>query len=47
LFLPLFFVSVALGTKSWIDGICGRDYRWAKTVRAGDVAAVLSGSPSA
>lgn len=39
LFLPLFFVSMALGTKAWIDGICGRDYRWVKTVRAGDAAA--------
>jgi cellulose synthase/poly-beta-1,6-N-acetylglucosamine synthase-like glycosyltransferase len=37
LFLPLYFVSIALATKAWIDGICGRDYRWVKTARAGDV----------
>ena len=36
LFLPLYFVSIALGTKAWIDGVCGRDYRWVKTARAGD-----------
>jgi cellulose synthase/poly-beta-1,6-N-acetylglucosamine synthase-like glycosyltransferase len=36
LFLPLYFVSIALGTKAWIDGIYGRDYRWVKTARAGD-----------
>jgi 1,2-diacylglycerol 3-beta-glucosyltransferase len=36
LFLPLYLVSIALGTKAWIDGICGRDYRWVKTARAGD-----------
>jgi 1,2-diacylglycerol 3-beta-glucosyltransferase len=37
LFLPLYFVSIALGTKAWIDGVLGRDYRWVKTARAGDV----------
>ena len=37
LFLPLYFVSIALATKAWIDGVCGRDYRWVKTARAGDV----------
>ena len=36
LFLPLYFVSIALGTKAWIDGVCGRDYQWVKTARAGD-----------
>jgi 1,2-diacylglycerol 3-beta-glucosyltransferase len=36
LFLPLYFVSIALGTKAWIDGVLGRDYRWVKTARAGD-----------
>lgn len=36
-FLPLFFVSIALCTKSWIDATCGRDYRWVKTSRADDV----------
>lgn len=33
-FLPLFFVSIALCTKAWIDGNLGRSYRWAKTERA-------------
>jgi cellulose synthase/poly-beta-1,6-N-acetylglucosamine synthase-like glycosyltransferase len=37
LFLPLYFVSIALATKAWIDGVCGRDYRWVKTARADDV----------
>jgi len=37
LFLPLYLVSIALGTKAWIDGVCGRDYRWVKTARADDV----------
>ena len=36
LFLPLYLVSITLGTKAWIDGICGRDYRWVKTARAAD-----------
>lgn len=42
LFLPLFFVSVVLGTKAWIDGICGRRYQWVKTVRAADLPSVAS-----
>lgn len=42
LFLPLFFVSIALGTKAWIDGICGRDYRWVKTARAGNAASAAA-----
>jgi cellulose synthase/poly-beta-1,6-N-acetylglucosamine synthase-like glycosyltransferase len=42
MFLPLFLVSIALCTKSWIDGICGRDYRWVKTSRAGDVLSAAS-----
>jgi cellulose synthase/poly-beta-1,6-N-acetylglucosamine synthase-like glycosyltransferase len=41
-FLPLFLVSVALGTKAWIDGICGRDYRWVKTARVGDAPSAAS-----
>jgi 1,2-diacylglycerol 3-beta-glucosyltransferase len=36
LFLPLYLVSIALGTKAWIDGVCGRPYQWVKTARAGD-----------
>ena len=35
-FLPLFFVSVALCTKAWFDGIVGRPYTWVKTQRAAD-----------
>lgn len=35
-FLPLFFVSIALCTKAWIDGLVGREYSWVKTQRAGD-----------
>lgn len=35
-FLPLFFVSMALCTKAWIDGVLGRDYSWVKTARSGD-----------
>lgn len=35
-FLPLFFVSIALCTKAWIDGALGRDYSWVKTLRAAD-----------
>ena len=45
LFLPLFFVSMALGTKAWIDGVLGRNYQWAKTARAGDdEASTLAGA---
>ena len=40
LFLPVFFVSVALCTKAWFDGIIGRPYGWVKTQRAGDSPAV-------
>jgi hypothetical protein len=42
MFLPLYFVSIALGTKAWIDGVCGRDYRWVKTARAADTAPAAS-----
>jgi 1,2-diacylglycerol 3-beta-glucosyltransferase len=35
-FLPLFFVSIALCTKAWIDGVLGREYVWAKTERSAD-----------
>lgn len=35
-FLPLFFVSIAVCTKAWIDGLTGRPYTWVKTKRSGD-----------
>jgi hypothetical protein len=35
-FLPLFFVSMALCTKAWVDGLLGRPYAWVKTPRAKD-----------
>jgi cellulose synthase/poly-beta-1,6-N-acetylglucosamine synthase-like glycosyltransferase len=35
-FLPLFFVSIALCTKAWVDGLLGRPYTWVKTPRARD-----------
>lgn len=38
LFLPMFFVSVALSTKAWIDGVAGRGYSWVKTRRSADLA---------
>jgi cellulose synthase/poly-beta-1,6-N-acetylglucosamine synthase-like glycosyltransferase len=38
-FLPIFFVSITLCTKAWVDGILGRPYSWVKTKRAGDPAA--------
>jgi cellulose synthase/poly-beta-1,6-N-acetylglucosamine synthase-like glycosyltransferase len=34
LFLPLFFISIALCTKAWFDGVLGRGYTWAKTGRS-------------
>lgn len=34
-FLPLFFVSIALCTKAWLDGVLDRRYSWAKTARSG------------
>jgi cellulose synthase/poly-beta-1,6-N-acetylglucosamine synthase-like glycosyltransferase len=33
-FLPLFFVSIALCTKAWLDGVFGRHYAWVKTERS-------------
>jgi hypothetical protein len=33
-FLPLFFVSISLCTKAWIDGLLGRSYAWVKTERS-------------
>lgn len=33
-FLPLFFLSMALCTKAWVDGMLGRPYTWAKTARS-------------
>ncbi len=41
-FLPIFFVSIALCTKAWIDGVIGRDYSWAKTQRAAELAEVAT-----
>jgi 1,2-diacylglycerol 3-beta-glucosyltransferase len=38
-FLPLFFVSMALCTKAWIDGIYGRSYAWVKTERSAEALA--------
>ena len=35
-FLPLFFVSIALCAKAWLDGISGRSYGWVKTQRSAD-----------
>ena len=35
-FLPLFFVSIALCSKAWIDALFGRRYTWVKTLRAAD-----------
>jgi len=35
-FLPLFFVSIALCTKAWVDGLLGREYAWVKTQRAAE-----------
>lgn len=32
-FLPLFFVSMALCAKAWVDGLLGRPYTWQKTAR--------------
>jgi cellulose synthase/poly-beta-1,6-N-acetylglucosamine synthase-like glycosyltransferase len=36
LFLPVFFVSIALCTKAWFDGVLGRRYAWVKTDRSLD-----------
>ena len=41
-FLPLFFVSIALCTKAWFDGVLGRPYSWVKTKRSGDLDAEAS-----
>jgi 1,2-diacylglycerol 3-beta-glucosyltransferase len=35
-FLPLFVLSMGLCAKAWVDGLLGRPYTWAKTVRDGD-----------
>jgi cellulose synthase/poly-beta-1,6-N-acetylglucosamine synthase-like glycosyltransferase len=32
-FLPIFFVSIALCTKAWLDAVRGRPYVWVKTER--------------
>ena len=39
LFLPIFFVSIALCTKAWIDGVLGRGYTWVKTARSAQAGA--------
>jgi cellulose synthase/poly-beta-1,6-N-acetylglucosamine synthase-like glycosyltransferase len=41
-FLPLFFVSMALCAKAWVDGMLGRPYTWAKTARSGSTPAAVS-----
>ncbi len=35
-FLPIFFVSIAVCVKAWVDGLLGTEYSWVKTKRAGD-----------
>ena len=35
LFLPTFVIFTVVCTKSWVDGILGRPYTWAKTPRTG------------
>ncbi len=42
LFLPVFFVAIALCTKAWVDGILGRPYSWVKTARAADASPVAA-----
>jgi len=37
-FLPVFFVSIALCTKAWLDTARRRRYSWVKTERAGAIA---------
>jgi hypothetical protein len=32
----LFFVSMAICTKAWFDGIVGRHYSWVKTARSAE-----------
>ena len=34
--IPLFFIGVAVCSKSWLDGVLGRPYSWVKTKRSGD-----------
>lgn len=41
-FLPIFFVSIALCTKAWVDGLVGRQYSWAKTQRAAEAPEVFA-----
>jgi 1,2-diacylglycerol 3-beta-glucosyltransferase len=36
LFLPIFFVGIAVCTKAWFDGLLGKPYSWAKTRRAAE-----------
>ena len=36
LFVPIYFVTIALCTKAWIDGLLGRPYTWSKTMRGAD-----------
>ena len=36
LFLPIFFVGIAVCTKAWFDGLRGKPYSWAKTRRAAE-----------
>jgi 1,2-diacylglycerol 3-beta-glucosyltransferase len=43
LFLPVFFVSIALCTKAWVDGLAGRRYAWVKTRRATERDAMAPG----
>jgi 1,2-diacylglycerol 3-beta-glucosyltransferase len=47
LFVPMFFVGVALCTKAWFDGKFGRRYTWAKTARAGQSSSVPASADAA
>jgi cellulose synthase/poly-beta-1,6-N-acetylglucosamine synthase-like glycosyltransferase len=44
LFLPVFFVSIAICSKAWVDGIAGRRYSWVKTRRSTESDVMAAGS---
>ncbi len=41
-FLPIFFISIGLCAKAWIDGVKGRAYTWEKTERSSETLQVVS-----
>ncbi|HEV8295717.1 MAG TPA: glycosyltransferase family 2 protein [Acidimicrobiales bacterium] len=45
-FFPVFLLSIAVGTKAWLDGVLGKPYAWVKTQRSADRLVPIDDDPT-